>query len=1007
MSFTWNTASAQGTMGRWELCGLSGTTATVSPTGVSSGVTFSVLSRGPGITAASASNAYNSTGWSTSGSLNTGNNDYYEFTITPQPGHSISLSALKIRDQMSNTSFDVFVRYGDNNYSSNLGTWTVSNTNANNRTVNLSGVTALQNRTTPVTFRVYGTDANGSSSTYRFICEGTGSGQFRGVDVDGTVTHNPYVAEFVSMSYGSSPWCQGETRDVSVTVKNVGSATWNSAEPVNIGLKWNEDVDYGASPSFIPRQPAGSVATGQTVTYTFPNVPASTLTGNNNLRFDVVRELVCWFGNNSGGCGPGNSVFVSPTINILAQPTAVTVSGGGTFCNSRTLTASGGTGGTMYFQGTDPNGVSIATPATSRVVTESGTYYFRSRSAAGCWSVAGSATVTINKDVAITTQPQNQTICEGGAINLSVTATGTPAPTYQWKKDNNDILGETNSTLSIPSAVNGDGGSYTVEVTNTCSVETSAAAVVVVNVAPAVTVDPTNETVCEGSPVTFTVTATGTNLTYQWRKGGVDIGGANASSYTIPSVVSADAGSYDVVVSNTGCTPATSAAATLTVQTAPVITVDPVGTTICEGGAINLSVTVTGTPAPTYQWKKDNNDILGETNSTLSIPSAVNGDGGSYTVEVTNTCGVETSAAAVVVVNVAPAVTVDPTNETVCEGSPVTFTVTATGTNLTYQWRKGGVDIGGANASSYTIPSVVSADAGSYDVVVSNGGCASATSAAATLTVNTLPAITVDPVDATVCEGGSINLSVTATGTPAPTYQWKKDNNDLIGETNNTLSIPSAVFADGGSYTVEVTNTCGSDLSGAAVVVVNVAPIVTVDPTDETVCEGSPVTFTVTATGTNLTYQWRKGGVDINGATASSYTISSVVSGDAGSYDVVVSNGGCTSATSVAATLTVNTVPVVTVDPVGTTICEGGAINLSVTATGTPAPTYQWKKDNNDLLGETNSTLNIASLVNADGGSYTVVVTNVCGSDESGAATVIVNVAPAVTVDPTDETVCE
>ncbi|HRO97739.1 MAG TPA: hypothetical protein PLY79_11855, partial [Ferruginibacter sp.] len=410
--FTPNAAFSQGTMGRWEMCGLSGTPATVSPTGVSTGVTFSVLSRGPGITAQSATNAFNSSGWSTNGTLNINNNDYYEFTITPQPGHSISISAIRFRDQMSNSSFDVSLRYSDNNYSTGLGGW-IASTSATNRTVNLSGVSALQNRTTPVTFRLYGTDADGNGSTYRLLCQGTSPGNYRGVDVDGTVTHNPYVAQFISMNYGSSPWCQGETRDVSVTVKNVGSATWNSAEPVNIGLKWNEDVDYGAGPSFIARQPAGSVVTGQTVTYTFPNVAASTLTGNNNLTFDVVRELVCWFGNNSGGCGPGNSTFVSPTINILAQPTAVSVSGGGTFCNSTTITASGGTGGTMYFQGTDPNGVSIATPATSRVVTESGTYYFRSRSAAGCWSVAGSATVTINKDVVITAQPQAQTICEG------------------------------------------------------------------------------------------------------------------------------------------------------------------------------------------------------------------------------------------------------------------------------------------------------------------------------------------------------------------------------------------------------------------------------------------------------------------------------------------------------------------------------------------------------------------------------------------------------------------
>ncbi|HRO18532.1 MAG TPA: immunoglobulin domain-containing protein, partial [Ferruginibacter sp.] len=537
--------------------------------------------------------------------------------------------------------------------------------------------------------------------------------------------------------------------------------------------------------------------------------------------------------------------------------------------------ASGGTGGTMYFQGTDPNGISTGIPATSRVVTESGTYYFRSRSAAGCWSVAGSATVTINKDVAITTQPQNQTICEGEALNLSVTATGTPAPTYQWKKDNNDILGETNSTLSIPSAVNGDGGSYTVEVTNTCGVETSAAAVIVVNVAPAVTVDPTNETVCEGAPVTFSVTATGTNLTYQWRKGGVDINGANASSYTISNVVSGDAGSYDVVVSNTGCTPATSAAATLTVQTAPVITVDPVGTTICEGGAINLNVTATGTPAPTYQWKKDNNDILGETNSTLSIPSAVNGDGGSYTVEVTNTCGVETSAAAVIVVNVAPAVTVDPTNETVCEGAPVTFTVTATGTNLTYQWRKGGVDINGATGTSYNIASTILANAGNYDVVVSNTGCTPATSATAVLVVNARPTAIITSSSTTICSATSTTVTGNVTATGAWTLQLS-DGQTTSGSGNGSFSFTVSPVNTTTYTLVSLSDVnCssqGGDLTGSVTITTNPLPAgVSVTPPTATICNGGAQTLdangATTETSSTLVNNNFSTGVSASGST--------------------------------------------------------------------------------------------------------------------------------------------
>ncbi|RYZ50315.1 MAG: hypothetical protein EOP49_14210, partial [Sphingobacteriales bacterium] len=721
---------------------------------------------------------------------------------------------------------------------------------------------------------------------------------------------------------------------------------------------------------------------------------------------DVVYEAVSWFAGNNGIVGPGNTVITSPTITRVALPGATTVSGGGTFCDSRTITASGGTGGTIYFQGTTSGGTSTATASTSAIVTSSGTYYFRSRNASGCWGAEGSTTVTINTTPVISVQPQSETICEGGTVNLSVTATGSPAPTYQWKKNGSPIGGATSSTYSIPSALNADGGAYTVDVINSCATVTSATANVVVNVAPAIAADPVSQTICAGQPVTFTVTATGTNLNYQWRKNGSTISGANSSSYTISSVASGDAGNYDVVVSNTGCADATSAAATLTVNESPVFTLDPVSETVCEGSNITLTASASGIPAVTYQWQKNGSDIIGETSSSLSLTGVTNADNGSYTVVATNICNSTTSNSAIVVVNETPTVTVDPASQTICAGQPVTFNVTATGTNLTYQWRKDGGNIGGANASSYTISTVAPGDAGNYDVVVSNTGCAEATSAAATLTVNESPVITLDPVSQTVCEGSNVTFTASASGVPGVTYQWQLDGSDIIGETSSSLTLTGVTPASNGSYTVIATNICNTATSAAATLLVNEAPAVTVDPVSQTICAGQPVTFTVTATGTNLNYQWRKGGIDIGGANGDSYTIASVLTGDAGNYNVVVSSTGCTSATSAAATLTVNEAPVITLDPVSQTVCEGSNVTFTATASGVPAPTFQWQKNGSDILGETSSSLSLTGVTTADNGSYTVIATNICNTATSAAATLLVNEAPAVTVDPVSQTIC-
>jgi hypothetical protein len=111
-------------------------------------------------------------------------------------------------------------------------------------------------------------------------------------------------------------------------------------------------------------------------------------------------------------------------------------------------------------------------------------------------------------------------------------------------------------------------------------------------------------------------------------------------------------------------------------------------------------------------------------------------------------------------------------------------------------------------------------------------------------------------------------------------------------------------------------------------------------PQNQTKCVGDPVTFTVTASGpgsTLFTYQWRKGGADIPGATGTSYTINAVATSDAGFYDVVVSRPCGTSTTSNTATLTVNIPPAITSQPSSQTICEGGNITFSVGATGTGA----------------------------------------------------------------------
>jgi hypothetical protein len=253
---------------------------------------------------------------------------------------------------------------------------------------------------------------------------------------------------------------------------------------------------------------------------------------------------------------------------------------------------------------------------------------------------------------------------------------------------------------------------------------------------------------------------------------------------------------------------------------------------------------------------------------------------------------------------VAPAITTQPIAQAACTGSGATFTVVATGTGLTYQWRKASANITGATSASYTIAAVVAGDAANYDVVITNG-CGNVTSAAVALTVNAAPSITTQPTNQTVCSGANATFTVVASGTP--TYQWKLNGTNITGATNASYTV-AASGTTTGSYTVTISNGTCSVTSSAATLALSTATSITTQPTAAlSVCTGAAANFTVVGAGTGtLTYQWRKNTVNITGATSAAYTIAAVAAGDAGSYDVVVT-GTCGPVTSAASVLTVTT----------------------------------------------------------------------------------------------------
>ncbi len=262
-------------------------------------------------------------------------------------------------------------------------------------------------------------------------------------------------------------------------------------------------------------------------------------------------------------------------------------------------------------------------------------------------------------------------------------------------------------------------------------------------------------------------------------------------------------------------------------------------------------------------------------------------------------------------------ITIQPASQASCQGSTVSFTVTASGsTPLSYQWRKNstnlnnGGNISGVTTMNLTITNITTTDAASYDVVVANN-CGNVTSSGASLTVPAPPTITTQPTNQTASVGDTVTFTVTAGGT-TPGYQWYFNTNTLLPwATSASLTLTNVQLTNAGAYRVVVSNLCGTVPSSNAFLTVNGSvspPSITQQPTNLTVFKGSNATFSVVATGTSpLSYQWRKNssilvdGGNVSGAHSNILTLTNVKPWDAGIYTVTVTNTAGSVVSSLAA----------------------------------------------------------------------------------------------------------
>jgi pectate lyase len=317
----------------------------------------------------------------------------------------------------------------------------------------------------------------------------------------------------------------------------------------------------------------------------------------------------------------------------------------------------------------------------------------------------------------------------------------------------------------------------------------------------------------------------------------------------------------------------------------------------------------------------------------------------------------------------APAVTMNPQDQSIFTGQSATFSVVVDGTPpFTYQWLYNNDTIlADQTNATLTIDDAPLSDTGGYSVIVSNAyGSATSENAELTVSTPTAPVIVTQPQSQTVIPGQSCQFTVVAGGSTPLGYQWYYNTNTVLANaTSSTLALTNIQFASQGIYSVVVSNFVGVTNSSYAALSVNtnpVAPGFVSAPASQIVLEGNNASFTATVIGTApITYQWSYNHVAIQGATSLTLVLTNVQTANSGSYTLTASNSAGVTASTAILTVT-PAIPVVNT-----------AYNLTGFASGTTGggvlppgnPAYAQVFSATDLANALNSkTVKIIEIMN-------------------------------------------
>jgi len=488
----------------------------------------------------------------------------------------------------------------------------------------------------------------------------------------------------------------------------------------------------------------------------------------------------------------------------------------------------------------------------------------------------------------------------------------------------------------------------------------------------------------EGEKAVFNVKAKGYGLKYQWqwRKNSTETwanygkASEDAFSFSIDAIKARDGFQYRVVITDGSGKLIESSAATLSVASKLKITKQPENQT-ASSGTVKFTIEASGDGLTYFwYWRKNSSDEWkeygegGETATSISIGAIEARNGFQYKCYVYDKYHSRSNPSCVVSDIVTfrygnkITITKQPANVTAKNGTTAKIAVTATGDGLTYQWqwRKnasaawGATDFTGCKTNTLSVPAITARNGFQYRCMVKDKYGSVVYTNAATLTVQTVAAITKQPTDVNQ-NSGTAKFSVTAVG-DGLTYQWQWRKNasstwggvDFEGAKTNTVSVPAIAARNGFQYRCMVKDKYGNTVySNAATLYVRTVAAITKQPVSVTQKTGT-ATFSITAVGDGITYQWywRKnaasawGVCGFTGSKTNAVKVEVIPARDGYQYRCEVRDQYGNVVYSNPATLNVGTKAAITKQPVSITAASGTIAKFTITATG-DGLTYQWQ----------------------------------------------------------------